>query len=173
MKSFLLSLVVVVLASIGQQDMLNITSVKRAYAGNDEWNIYTSKGTLTLKRTFLNGSEWSITGLGATRYTVKQVFIDDASAWRISSGTNDISFEVSYPKNYNKWRTGEDHKPVYLKTLFTNDFSEWRADGDEGEMIIKRMFNDGSEWTVTDHLSNESDIIKLSIVFIPIIVSLQ
>ncbi len=173
MKSFLLSLVVVVLASIGQQDMLNITSVKRAYGGNDEWNIYTSKGTLTLKRTFLNGSEWSITGLGATRYTVKQVFIDDASAWRISSGTNDISFEVSYPKNYNEWRTGEDHKPVYLKTLFTNDFSEWRADGDEGEMIVKRMFNDGSEWTVTDHLSNESDITKLSIIFIPIIVSLQ
>lgn len=173
MKSFLLSLFVVVIASIGQQDTLNITSVKRAYAGNDEWHIYTNKGTLTLKRTFMNGSEWSITGLGATRYTIKQIFIEDASAWRISNGIADITFEVSYPKNYNEWRTGEDSKQVYLKTLFTNDFSEWHADGDDGDMIIKRMFNDGSEWTITDRLANESDITKLSVIFIPVIVSLQ
>lgn len=173
MKTFLLSWVVIVLTSIGQQDTLNVTSIKRTYAGNDEWSIYTSKGMLTLKRTFTNGSEWSITGLGATRYTIKQVFMDDASAWRISNGRSDISFEVSYPKNYNEWRTGEDTKLIYLKTLFTNDFSEWRADGNEGEMIIKRMFNDGSEWIVNDHLSNESDITKLSVIFIPVIVSLQ
>lgn len=173
MSSFLFSLLVVVFASTGQPETLTITSVKRTYAGKDEWSIYTSKGTLTLKRTFANGSEWSITGMGATHYTLKQIFIDDASAWRISNGRSDVSFEVSYPKNYNEWRAEEDANLVYMKTLYTNDFSEWHATGDEGEMIIRRTFNDSSEWTVTDHLSNASDITKLAVIFIPVIVSMQ
>lgn len=170
---FFLSLVACVLLSIGQQDTLTITSVKRAFAGNDEWTIDTNKGVLTLKRTFANGSEWSITGIGTTRYTIKQVFMDDPSEWRISNGRSDILFGLSFPKNYNEWRTGDESKLVYVKTLFSNDFAEWHADSDGGEMTIKRMFRDGSEWIVNDQLAGESDITKLSVIFIPVIVSLQ
>lgn len=173
MKCFLFSLIAFGLLSMGQQDTLTITSVKRAYDGNDEWTIQTSKGTLTLKRTFANGSEWSITGLGTTRYTIRQTFMDDPGEWRISNGRSDISFGLSFPKNYNEWRTGDESNLVYVKTLFSNDFTEWHAEGDGGEMIIKRMFRDSSEWTVNDQLSGESDITKLSVIFIPVIVSLQ
>jgi hypothetical protein len=173
MKSLFLSLIAFTLLSIGQQDALTITSIKRTYAGNDEWSVYTNKGTLTLKRTFANGSEWSITGLGNTRYTIRQIFMDDPSEWRISNGRSDISFGVSFPKNYNEWRTGDESKQVYVKTLFSNDYSEWHANGDGGEMIIKKMFGDNTEWTVNDHLADEPDIIKLSVIFIPVIVSLQ
>jgi hypothetical protein len=99
--------------------------------------------------------------------------MDDASEWRISNGRSDVSFGLSFPKNFNEWRTGDESKLVHVKTLFSNDFAEWHAEGDGGEIIMKRMFRDGSEWNVNDQLSGEPDITKLSIIFIPVIVSLQ
>ena len=82
-------------------------------------------------------------------------------------------FTLLFSKNFNEWRTGEESKFVYVKTVFNNDYTEWKAEGNTGELTIKRRFTDGSEWTIDDKLLNESDMTKLTIVFIPVAMLLR
>lgn len=168
----IMSLVFMNLTASGQTS-LKIVSLKRKFSGNGEWTIATSKGSLSLKSIFTNGSEWKVTGLGKTEYVIKQTSEGDPSEWRITDGINEMFFTLSFSKNFNEWRTGEEGKFVYVKTVFNNDYTEWKAEGNTGELTIKRRFTDGSEWTIDDKLLNESDMTKLTIVFIPVAMLLR
>jgi hypothetical protein len=154
-------------------ESFKLKSLKRRYSGNGEWIVTTSKGQYYLKNVFSNGSEWKLKISDKLEYTFKQTFEGDPSEWRITDGKSELFFAVSFSKNFNEWRTGDEGKWVYMKTVYNNDFSEWNADANAGTFAMKRTFSDGSEWTITDDIPQESEMTRLSMMFIPLVVSLH
>jgi len=154
-------------------ETFKITALKRRYSGNGEWTVVTTKGQYYLKNVFSNGSEWKLKISDKLEYTIKQTFEGDPSEGRITDGKTELFFTISFSNNFNEWRTGDEGKWVYMKTVYNNDFSEWNADANAGTFTMKRAFADGSEWAITDNIPQESEMTRISMMFIPLVTSLR